>query len=99
MESLDIAVETSFASSRCGTSKIYLKIEVAKSGPAQIRGQARNSTSKTLFAQKIDEVADAARVSPLVVVPRDHLDAIAGDDACQVGVHDRRPAVALKVRR
>src|SRR5271166_3060422 len=45
----------------------------------------------------MNKVADAARVSPLVVVPRDHLYAVAGHHASHEGIDDRGARVSLEV--
>ena len=44
-----------------------------------------------------NHVADAARVSPLVVVPGDHLDAIAGDHAGHGRIHNGGARIAAEV--
>src|SRR5262245_6683593 len=46
-----------------------------------------------------DEVADPARVAPLVVVPGEDLDQVALDERGRGAVHDRRVRVAVEVRR
>src|SRR5438270_4593105 len=39
------------------------------------------STLESFLGHEFDEIADPARVSPLIVVPGDYLHAVAGDDA------------------
>src|SRR5688572_10985982 len=47
----------------------------------------------------LDEVADAAGVAPLVVVPREHLDEAAADDLGVLGVNYRGVVVLAEVHR
>ena len=54
---------------------------------------------QALARDVVDQVAHAAGVSPLVVVPRDHLHAVATDHHGAGRVHDRRERVALEVGR
>ena len=46
-----------------------------------------------------EEVADTARVAPLVVVPRDELDEVLVERNAGVGIEDRRVVVAGEVGR
>src|SRR5215211_4555601 len=54
---------------------------------------------QSFFPEELDEVADAAGVAPLVVVPGEHLDEIAVDDFRVVGVHDGGVVVLAEVHR
>ena len=47
--------------------------------------------------QEFDQVAAAAGIAPLVVVPGQHLHAIIADDARVAGIHDRRMWVAAEI--
>ena len=50
-------------------------------------------------AKNLDQIAAAARVAPLVVVPREHLHAIRADDARVAGINDRRMRIAPEIDR
>src|SRR5919112_6565037 len=54
---------------------------------------------QSFFPEELDEVADAAGVAPLVVVPGEHLDEVAADDFRVVGVHDGGVVVLAEVHR
>ncbi len=54
---------------------------------------------QTFGAHEIDQIADTARVSPLVVVPGDHLNEISAHDQRHGRVHDRRAGIAPEVHR
>src|SRR4051812_18629249 len=57
------------------------------------------STLESFLRHEFDEIAHAARVSPLIVVPGDYFHAIAGNDASHERVHDRGTRVAAEVHR
>src|SRR5438477_8675003 len=50
-------------------------------------------------AEELDQVADAAGIPPLIVVPGDHLNAVASDDARHGRVDDGGIRIALEIRR
>ena len=53
---------------------------VAGESPATTAGEGAGATFlQTLGGHEVDQVADAAGVSPLVVVPGDYLDTVAAD--------------------
>src|ERR1017187_7029571 len=52
---------------------------------------------QTLRNEELDEIAHTAGVSPLVVVPRDHLDAVSADHAGHIGINDGGTLVALEI--
>src|SRR5262249_28274566 len=52
---------------------------------------------EALFGNKVDQVAYAARVSPLVVIPGNHLHAVPVDHAREQRVNNRRAIVTFVV--
>src|SRR6185437_13323898 len=73
-----------------------------KSARSRTRASARLRSRSESFAmgsarEAGEEVAHAAGVSPLVVVPSHDLHAAAADDFGELGVHNRRTLVAAEV--
>src|ERR1039457_2862870 len=56
-----------------------------------------NCLLQALGSEELDEIAHTAGITPLVVVPRNHLDAFAADDAGHVGIDDGGALVALEI--
>src|ERR1700730_7118710 len=54
---------------------------------------------QTSTSQVVDQVVDAGRVAPFVVVPRDDLHAVTRYHQCHGRIHDGRTAITLEVRR
>src|SRR6267142_120889 len=75
-----------------------LQVEVAdgKFGHFSFAGTL---SSEAFLAHEGDHVAHAAGVSPLVVVPGDHLYAISGDNTGHGSVDDRRARVTAIIHR
>src|ERR1700674_4160507 len=62
-------------------------------------GMDTESGLQSLAADEINQVADAAGISPFVVVPGNHFDAVAGDYQRHRSIHDGRARVSAKIGR
>src|SRR6185312_4117600 len=102
MESLAMAVGTSFCLLAVlgMANKTEIKISEFQNAGHRFEGTSPAMTcSQTLFGQEPDQVADTARIAPLVVVPRDDLHAVSGDNASERRVDDRGTIVVTEVHR
>ena len=68
-------------------------------GPTPSVRTLRSGADRNRDEHALDEVDEAVRVAPLVVVPRDDLDLRAVDDGRETGVEDRRERGAHDVAR
>src|SRR5206468_1668246 len=90
-----------------GSSAAVLAAVVAASSPPpararrprDIRQNAGATKLQALACQVVDQVAHAAGVSPLIVIPGDHLDAVAANHQGHVRIYDRGARVALEIGR
>src|ERR1019366_8722892 len=83
MESLDMGSTPSF-------------VVVCPSSVVQVR---RYTILQSFGRHQVDQIADTAGVSPLVVIPGDHLDAVAADDQGHVRVDDGGAGVSFEIGR
>src|ERR1700681_3666449 len=86
MESLDMGSAPSFD---------VLSMECRASPPVP----PRHKILQAFGRHQVDQIADTAGVSPLVVIPRDHLDAIAGDYQGHGRVDDGGAGIPFEIGR
>src|SRR5437588_12470558 len=73
-----------------------------KAGKLVLIASRRNAGAtnlQTLIADVMNQIPHAAGVSPFIVIPGDHLDAIAGDHQSHRRVDNRRARIAFEIRR
>src|SRR2546428_13018651 len=63
------------------------------------RGAPRHTILESFAGDVIDQVADTARISPFIVIPRDYFDAIAGDYRVHGSFNDGRKGIATVITR
>src|ERR1700733_8041588 len=80
-----------------GSSAVIWPTVARAYSPSRMRRKRKNL--QALTGDVVNQVANAAGIPPLVVVPGDHLDAIAADHQRHRRIHDRRRRVAFKVQR
>src|SRR5262249_43969202 len=66
-------------------------------GPRRAQGRSVSHTSETLATDVVNQVANAAGVSPFVVIPGNYFDAVASDHARHLPVHDGGTRVTAEV--
>src|ERR1019366_6195048 len=69
------------------------------STPSLVVQVRRYQNLQAFGRHQVDQIADTAGVSPLVVIPGDHLDAVATDDQGHVRVDDRGAGVPFEIGR
>src|SRR5712692_4496975 len=103
MESLDMRPRCSLAVVDQYDSAVQLTNLIIANCGAALRGADECVRPyvglEALGRHQVDQIADTAGVAPLVVIPRDHFDAVAADYQGHMRVDDGGAGVSFEIRR